>query len=366
MATPVLPFSADLADDPETERKFLAGDDDEGSPAKDRVGVSSYDRPKVKSNKLRSNSAVRECWLSKFDKDADRHLNMEEMLTAVEEVVKAQVKSRDLRWMITVAVTVVVLVVVTNLAMSVAILSLTKDAEVREDNVWTSRSTEEPVQTASTDFKVLPNGTLVMRRGSTDGDEGATATPAGPEEIVRVGSTDIRVVDDILVGNKGSTIATKQAIQPMMLHVYMPDEVLDELRYVKVSSPASGAKLTLAVLGWARVPSPNSPGGSYVKLITHPGAIRIDDIELSFDDVVGTLFQEAGFETDGDRRRLQSIHQIIGLFNSIPRSYWTQLGETERKPGFDEDAYIEFTTRCGSFRRLLYRSYLSFGSKRIT
>lgn len=310
--------------------------EDDGHPTQGLSGLNQ----KFKLNKLRSTVRDR---LSKFDRDVDGVLNKEEMLAAVEELVEAEVKSRNLRWIAILAFSVAVFVIAANLAMSFAVLSLTKEAEVRDDNVWTSRATDEPVQTANTDFKISPDGVLV-KRGST-GDDAAVS---GEAVAVKVGSTETRVVDDQLVGIDGSTIATKQALQSVMLHVYMPDEVLDELRYVKVSSPTSGAKLTLAVLGWARIPSVNSPGGSYLKLITHPGAIRIDDIELSFDDVVGSLFQEAGFETDGARRRLQSINEIIGLFNSIPRRFWTLLDETERKPGFDEDAYMEFTTRCAA------------------
>eukprot|EP00854_Cymbomonas_tetramitiformis_P027319 gene27319-33652_t len=168
-------------------------------------------------------------------------------------------------------------------------------------------------------------------------------TKYGSSELVRTGSAETRVNGTVMTTKEGDTISVAQApLLPATMSSLLPDSALNELRIFSVSAD-SGAYISLQVLGWARVPSALSLGGSYVKIVTSTGTVKIDGSTLTFDDLVGNLFEELGFVTDTSGRRLLGIYELIGLFNSVKE--WQYLEETERAPGFDGDFLMEYTAR---------------------
>lgn len=246
--------------------------------------------------------------MSKYDVDGSGTLDEEETARALEDLVAKEVKARHQRWVMIVAVVVSLVVILANLGLSFAVVTLTKDSAVKDD-VLMSKATGDVVQTASADMEVAQDGTLLSR--------GDHLTP------LRVSSTDTRVEGTRLVGMKGDTLATKSApLETSALTATTPSEALQNLRKIQVVSADTGASVSLEVNGWARVPGPAAADNSTaytgtVKLITPQGLITIDaDGDMTFDDVIGSLFADLGFATDSTGRRLlSSSSSSIGLYD---------------------------------------------------
>ena len=64
--------------------------------------------------------------------------------------------------------------------------------------------------------------------------------------------------------------------------------------------------------------------------MTAAGFIILDGTDMTFEETVGSVFSEAGFDVIG--RKLLGIYEIVGIFNSIED--WGGLGDEEKKPGF--------------------------------
>ena len=189
-----------------------------------------------------------------------------------------------------------------------------QDTNIDHD-VMLAKNTGHPVQVASTAFALGADGrTLVTRSNSTSSN--STGVPSAAQ--------------------------TAQApLQPMSLDSAMPDSFYDELKVLKVVSD-NGSTMSLTVHGWARI---KTAYGSYVKLVTQPGTVRITGSQLTFADLVGGLFEEAGFDLDTSGRKLLGLYELIGLFNSIPAEDWINLGAEETAPGFFGDFYMEYVVR---------------------
>mmetsp|Transcript_11457 Transcript_11457/g.29242 ORF Transcript_11457/g.29242 Transcript_11457/m.29242 type:complete len:590 (-) Transcript_11457:93-1862(-) len=233
--------------------------------------------------------------VGKYDVDGSGTLSETEISHALEDLVGKELKARNQRWVTCAAVSLALFVVVANVALSFAVVSLTKDADVRADDVLVSRTSGEPVRTASADLMVSGEGLLVARRS------------AGADEMakpLRVASADMHVEEGRLVGRSGSPIATATTLKMAPLDVDTPAEALDSLRVLRVISPA-GDMLSLSVSGWAWLNDPWREDAPKVKLITHHGHITLDaDGNMDFDDLVGQLFADMGFPMDATGRRL--------------------------------------------------------------
>ena len=66
------------------------------------------------------------------------------------------------------------------------------------------------------------------------------------------------------------------------------------------------------VLGWYRIPdAARSKTGNVVKIITYAGFIILDGAEMTFEEVVGKVFSEAGFDVINGRKLL-GMYELIG------------------------------------------------------
>ena len=133
-------------------------------------------------------------------------------------------------------------------------------------------------------------------------------TKASPDGIMRVNTGD---------GTKGSVVRTAANGEPAPLTSALPDSAFAELKQFEIKSE-NGAFLSLMVLGWYRIPDPaRSKTGNVVKIITYAGFIILDGAEMTFEEVVGKVFSEAGFDV-GNGRKLLGMYELIGKI-SPPR-----------------------------------------------
>ncbi|ACO64688.1 predicted protein [Micromonas commoda] len=159
----------------------------------------------------------------------------------------------------------------------------------------------------------------------------AKETKASPDGVMRVNAGG---------GHQGAVVKTAANGEPSPLTSGLPDAAFAQLKQFQVDSP-TGAHVSLVVQGWYRVPSPIATTGSVVKIMTAAGFIILDGTDMTFEETVGTVFSEAGFDVMG--RKLLGMYEIVGIFNSIDD--WTGLGEEEKKPGFGKhDFYMEYST----------------------
>jgi len=127
-------------------------------------------------------------------------------------------------------------------------------------------------------------------------------TKASPDGIMRVNTGD---------GTKGSVVRTAANGEPAPLTSALPDSAFAELKQFEIKSE-NGAFLSLMVLGWYRIPDPaRSKTGNVVKIITYAGFIILDGAEMTFEEVVGKVFSEAGFDVINGRKLL-GMYELIG------------------------------------------------------
>ena len=130
----------------------------------------------------------------------------------------------------------------------------------------------------------------------------AKETKAEPDGIMRVNTID---------GTKGAVVRTAANGEPAPLTSALPDSAFAELKQFEIKSE-NGAFLSLMVLGWYRIPdAARSKTGNVVKIITYAGFIILDGAEMTFEEVVGKVFSEAGFDV-GNGRKLLGMYELIG------------------------------------------------------
>ena len=127
-------------------------------------------------------------------------------------------------------------------------------------------------------------------------------TKAEPDGIMRVNTID---------GTKGAVVRTAANGEPAPLTSALPDSAFAELKQFEIKSE-NGAFLSLMVLGWYRIPdAARSKTGNVVKIITYAGFIILDGAEMTFEEVVGKVFSEAGFDVINGRKLL-GLYELIG------------------------------------------------------
>ena len=136
-------------------------------------------------------------------------------------------------------------------------------------------------------------------------------TKASPDGVMRVNAGG---------GTKGAVVRTAANGEPAPLTSALPDSAFAELKQFEIKSE-NGAFLSLMVLGWYRIPdAPRSKTGNVVKIITYAGFIILDGAEMTFEEVVGNVFSEAGFDVINGRKLL-GMYELIGKI-CFPAFVW--------------------------------------------
>ena len=128
-------------------------------------------------------------------------------------------------------------------------------------------------------------------------------TKASPDGIMRVNTNQ--------PDHPGAVVRTAANGETSSITSALPDSAFAELKQFEVKSE-NGAFLSLMVLGWYRIPdAARSKTGNVVKIITYAGFIILDGAEMTFEEVVGKVFSEAGFDVINGRKLL-GMYELIG------------------------------------------------------
>jgi hypothetical protein len=125
-------------------------------------------------------------------------------------------------------------------------------------------------------------------------------------------------------------LGTRAISQQRQLASTMPDKYFKELQWLVLNSPTSST-ISLKITSLLRIPRKSAKCGSLLMILTPAGKVILDDVDMSFDEDVGSLFEEAGFEvvtgiTDSQGRRLRMLSaegfSATGFFNVIDDMEW--------------------------------------------
>jgi hypothetical protein len=197
-----------------------------------------------------------------------------------------------------------------NAALTLGMIEAAKESHIT-GNVMQSAVTGEPVQVASSDFKISGGGRLTGRVAN------ATAESLSASSSVNRGGGLV-------------TVTAEAAKYEMKLESCMPNSFWSELKTFVIKQTA--VYMELDVHGFVRMPRANSLYGTAIILITTIGRITVDGETLSFTDDVGAIFAEAGFNMDKKGRRLMGLLDIVGFFNAIPAEKYACYVPSEDGP----------------------------------
>ena len=149
-------------------------------------------------------------------------------------------------------------------------------------------------------------------------------------------------------------LGTRAISQQRKLASTMPDKYFKELQWLELTSPSSST-VSLKIISLLRLPRKSAKCGSLLMIITPAGKVTLDDTDMSFEEDIGGLFQEAGFKlatevTDNEGRRLRMLaaegFTATGFFNVIDDADWGCT--TVSKPEFPEvfSMQTQILTKC--------------------
>ena len=219
--------------------------------------------------------------LSAFDLDGSGTITTGELAAAGKS--HAEAKKAHKRTKIVVSVVGVIFCVILALQFGVmyAAIQLAKDSVVGTNAVMTTKA-GSTVQLASSEFTLLPDGTMTMR----------LRPPTMPNASAPT-KRRMLAVSDVPAG-AGSPLKTSEALVQSGLSSQYPQEAFEGLKWVSLTS-ATGVSLNLAVSGTVIQPPVNGRGGP-VTLITQFGHITLVGEDLYYtDDSQEHLFASAGF-----------------------------------------------------------------------
>ena len=252
--------------------------------------------------------------LRALDTSGDGYLSAAEFRQGLVAELKNEKRMRLLRRLLAGSAALLLLLVGLMTAMTFVVVDLSKDTEPSGGRL-VDRDSGEALRTASEDFE-----------------------PPGADGVLRPRG-----------GN--SSLAVAEARLPGPLTSALPNEAFSDLKTFRATSD-SGAYVELVVTGWARL---GADGVGDVVLVTPAGHVTVAGEELFFEDLVGNLFERAGFRTaavprrrlsaiaGGGRfgRRLAGFYELQAFFNSV--SSWEGLGADEQKPTFPDKYVVNVT-----------------------
>ena len=150
--------------------------------------------------------------LGRIDADNDGFINMEEVANYIDtklgESAQARARTRFLKRLLIIVFVIVILAILTNAALTLAIVAYMKDLSVASDGVVIVHGTNEPAKMVSADVRV--DGDALVSRSS------------------------------------GKAVQTSVKLTPLELDSRLPDNVLNEMHYADFTSP-TGSTLHIFV-----------------------------------------------------------------------------------------------------------------------
>jgi len=224
-------------------------------------------------------------------------MTQEEFNSMVRNISVKGERVQNLRRYLGVAAIIIFILAVVSFAMSWLAAEASKESHVEGAVLVNTQG--EPVEVASSDFKVNDNGMLV-KQCHNDGENSCNSRR--------------------LSGTGEISVTTTPTKHRQVLASSMSDAYLMSLTEIVVFSD-KGHTLRVSVHGFARVPVNNSRCGNIVHFYTAwNGRLSLDSQELSFDDSTEEAFLNAGFSLvvgGVSGRRLTSQHSVEGFFTAV-------------------------------------------------
>jgi len=222
--------------------------------------------------------------LHRHDLDGDGTLDVSEMIIAFEALERERNRSKMWMRIALAAVIFIVILLLSSAGMLSYVLEASRDADI-VGNVMVVREGTEPVRTASLELAVKDG--VLLDRGS------------------------------LCAGEQECPIQVAEASQKRGVSSELPDEYLNELKQLRISSGT--AWLQLRVFGMQRVPEPASQHGSVIVLYTHVGQAVLDGSSLQVDSPMSTVMAKSGFFVDVTTRGavIRGEVEVVGTFNSF-------------------------------------------------
>ncbi|KXZ48984.1 hypothetical protein GPECTOR_24g274 [Gonium pectorale] len=252
--------------------------------------------------------------LSELDRDHDGTIDVAELIDMVEGIVKSR-RERRYMWFVIIALFVFAACTIgTIIGLTYAVVDALKDTEVNGSVMYVKGSVTDVVKVGSADFAVV-NNVMVPRSAA----EAATPTNiTNPTSVMQ-------------------TAAFAGIRQPLSSR--LPVETLFELKFLHIKGVGE-VELGVNVNGVARVPLAGSVYGTVVRMITAAGTITLDGTVLTFSSQVADIFEEAGFRVSGSRRALVGQYYVFGFFNAIADLTPFGLPSGQAKPALPDTDYI--------------------------
>lgn len=176
---------------------------------------------------------------------------------------------------------------------------------------------------ASKEAKASPSGAMIAAKPTAAASESAASTR---RRLEMSGDQDV----DHMGPGARRALGVRKSMQQRKLASTMPDKFFKELDWLELTSPSSST-VSLKILSIVRIPRKSAKCGSLLLLISVHGKVILDDTDMAFDDNIGELFSEAGFEMvredsplslAGRRLKKADGFEAKGFFNVIGDGEW--------------------------------------------
>jgi len=241
-----------------------------------------------------------------WDLDGDKTVNVVELAAAAEAFKKQKQEGRIMKKII-VGMSIVILILMSaTFILSYLAAEAAKEVRASSDGTM-STATGSVMRSASSEFQMLADGSLVARGPA----EGLNCTGDG---------TTCRRLSP----GQATTLKVAASEEKNALASTLPDDIFHELKSLQMNLLSKVLEVKIA--GFQRVPVRSSKCGSVVHLQTPYGRLTLDDLTLSADAVFVKYLQEIGLEDAFDivgigfGRRLKIAEGSLGGFFNILKS----------------------------------------------
>lgn len=253
-----------------------------------------------------------------WDADESGKVSEAELTSAAKAWTKMQKENRMVKQLLIAAVVVIIIMFAGMFAMGMVTAELAKEFKASNDARMQTKD-GNTVQTASSDFAVGPDGSMLLRGGASSAATNATSTAR------RLVNTKCAEGDTCEVPPPALKVATSESRGT--LHSTLPDATFEQLKSLTLTS--NGKSIHVTISSFQRVRVRSSKCGSVVHLHTPNGRMTLDDTVLMADASFELYVTNAGMHdlfgatNTGFGRRLSSTDGMLtGIFNIIESLDW--------------------------------------------
>lgn len=254
-----------------------------------------------------------------WDADESGKVSEAELTSAAKAWTKMQKENRMVKQLLIAAVVVIIIMFAGMFAMGMVTAELAKEFKASNDARMQTKD-GNTVQTASSDFAVGPDGSMLLRGGASSA---ATNVTSNARRLVSTKCAEQG--DTCEVPPPALKVATSESRGT--LHSTLPDATFEQLKSLTLTS--NGKSIHVTISSFQRVRVRSSKCGSVVHLHTPNGRMTLDDTVLMADASFELYVTNAGMHdlfgatNTGFGRRLSTTDGMLtGIFNIIESLDW--------------------------------------------